>query len=251
MKRWAKSPKYLLRADAVKRISRDCKPGSFLEVGAGTGELSQTFLARGFHGFLYDLGVETRSALRARFYGNNAVKVVEDLDDVPNQSVDFIFAFEVLEHIVDDTGVLASWCRKLCPGGCVLVSVPAHQRLYGPTDARVGHVRRYDRAQLRDLLIHAGLEVERIACYGFPLGNLGRMVGNVLERESRVPASEVEAQRRSVTSGVEQSQVVVRASRLLNNWTLGPFIALQRLAFSTDLGDGYVARAIAPERVGA
>lgn len=250
MNRWAKSPKYLLRADAVAWITRDCTPGRFLEVGAGTGELSRTFLDRGFAGFLYDLGADTRASLRIRFKGNDAVDILERVDDVPDRSLDYVFAFEVLEHIVDDIGALTRWCSKLRPGGRVIVSVPAHQRLYGPTDARVGHVRRYERAQLGRLLAEAGLEVERIVCYGFPLGNIGRVVGNILDRRSDQPPSVAEAQDRSITSGVEQSPAVVRASRFINSWTLAPFIAAQRLTFATDLGDGYVARAIVREQEG-
>lgn len=250
MNHWAKSPKYLLRADAVTWITRHCAPGRFLEVGAGTGELSCTFLDRGFAGVLYDLGEDTRAGLRIRFKDNEAVDIVDRIDDIPDRSLDYVLAFEVLEHIVDDIGALTRWCTKLRAGGHVIVSVPAHQRLYGPTDARVGHVRRYERAQLGKLLADAGLEVERIACYGFPLGNIGRMVGNILDRRSDLPASVTEAQERSITSGTEQSPAVVRASRFINNWTLAPFIAVQRATFGTDLGDGYVARAILQEQAG-
>jgi len=247
MSRWVKSPKYLLRADAIAYLTRDCAPGRFLEVGAGTGELTRAFMNRGFTGFVYDLGETTRAALAERFSDDTgAVRIVDQVDQLPDRSLDYLFAFEVLEHIVDDEGALAQWCTKLKPGGCVVVSVPAHQRVYGATDARVGHVRRYERAQLEELLQGAGLTVDRIACYGFPLGNIGRMVGNLLDR-GVAPGAECVAQQRSITSGTEQSPAVVRLSRIINRWTIAPFLAAQRLTFDTELGDGYVARAVLPQ----
>jgi len=47
----------------------------------------------------------------------------------------------------------------------------------------------------------------------------------------------------SIRSGVERSDASVLLARLLNRHTLAPFIALQRVFFDTDLGDGYVAHA--------
>jgi hypothetical protein len=37
-------------------------------------------------------------------------------------------------------------------------------------------------------------------------------------------------------------------SKILNRHTLAPFIALQRLFFDSDLGDGYVAHAVSAQR---
>lgn len=243
--RWGRSPKFFLRADAIGALTRDWPAGALLEVGAGTGEMTVEFLARGFGARLYDLGVPTREGLRRRFAGNAAVTVVDAIDDVPDASVDYLLAFEVLEHIDDDLGALRAWTRKLRPGGRLLVSVPAHQRKYGETDRRVGHVRRYERAALRELLTGAGYADVDIACYGFPLGNIGRIAGNLLERRVHAPASD-DAVERSIQSGTEQSGAVVRLSRIVRPWMLTPFFLAQRLAFGLDIGDGYIARAVRP-----
>ncbi|GMV28430.1 MAG: hypothetical protein AMXMBFR59_05550 [Rhodanobacteraceae bacterium] len=200
------------------------------------------FVARGFTAPHYDLGESTRAALRQRFAGNPAVRVVDAIDDLPDASVDCLVAFEVLEHIDGDAGALRAWTRKLRPGGRLLVSVPAHQRKISATDRRVGHVRRYERDALRALIAGGGYEQIRVACYGFPLGNFGRVVGNVLERRIGDPASD-DAVARSIESGTRQSGAVVAVSRVLKPWMLWPFFILQRIAFGTDLGDGYIASA--------
>lgn len=240
--RWGRSPKFWLRAAGIAALTRNWPPGDLLEVGAGTGEMALEFLGRGFNASLYDLGESTRAALRQRFSGNTAVRVVDAIDDLPDASVDCLVAFEVLEHIDDDAGALHAWTRKLRPGGRLLVSVPAHQRKFSATDRRVGHVRRYERDALRTLIAGSGYEEIRVVCYGFPLGNLGRVVGNVLERRIDAPGSD-DAVARSIESGTRQSGAVVAVSRVLKPWMLWPFFVLQRMTFGTDLGDGYIASA--------
>ncbi|MBL8297674.1 MAG: class I SAM-dependent methyltransferase [Rhodanobacteraceae bacterium] len=239
---WGRSPKFWLRADGIAALTRGWTPGELLEVGAGTGEMAGEFLRRGFRSSLYDLGEPTRAALRRRFAENPAVRIVDTIDSLPDAGVDYLVAFEVIEHIDDDAAALGAWTAKLRPGGRLLVSVPAHQRKFSATDHRVGHVRRYERDQLRALITAAGYEEVRIACYGFPLGNLGRVVGNALERRIKAPA-EGDAVARSIESGTQQSGAVVAVSRVLKPWMLWPFFLLQRMTFGLDIGDGYIASA--------
>ena len=52
---------------------------------------------------------------------------------------DLVCAFEVLEHIEADQAALCRWRERVRPGGWLLISVPAHQSLFGATDVRVGH----------------------------------------------------------------------------------------------------------------
>lgn len=243
--RWGRSPKFFLRADGIAALTRGWPAGRLLEVGAGTGEMTLEFLRRGFAADLYDLGEDTRAGLRRRFAGESAVRVADAVAELDDASVDYLLAFEVLEHIDDDLDALRAWTRKLKPGGRLLISVPAHQRKFSATDSRVGHVRRYEREALRRLLTDAGYEAVDIACYGFPLGNIGRIAGNLLERRIEAPAQD-HAVARSIDSGTQQSQAVVAFSRWLRPWMLWPFFVLQRLTFGLDIGDGYIASARRP-----
>jgi hypothetical protein len=54
----------------------------------------------------------------------------------------------VLEHIADDAAELVDARRHLAAGGHLIVLAPAHQFLFSPFDAAIGHYRRYDRAGL-------------------------------------------------------------------------------------------------------
>ena len=80
-----------------------------------------------------------------------------------------VCAFEVLEHLEDDAGALASWAPKVRLGGHLVLSVPAWQDMFGPWDKAVGHFRRYSPDELADKLRAAGFEPVRIGLYGWPL----------------------------------------------------------------------------------
>jgi SAM-dependent methyltransferase len=239
---------FILRRDCVTRAISSWPAGRFLEVGAGTGALTQAFLERGFTGVCYDLGEANRQVLRRNLAGfGAAIEVVDSLTTLEPGTFDYVVAFEVLEHIDADAEALRSWARYLKPGGRIIVSVPAHMSKFNDEDRAVGHYRRYERLQLQRLFETAGCSDTRILSYGFPLAVLTRRGNQML---TRVASSRKQAQGQatpeclSIRSGVERSEVSLRLSRILTRRTLAPFVVLQRAFFGTDLGDGYVAEAL-------
>jgi SAM-dependent methyltransferase len=239
---WSKSPKYIMRTDAIAQLTADWKPGVFAEFGVGTGTMTRDFTVRGFTGLVYDVSEDTRDWLRENvFKPGDTVTVVDDRDDVEDGSVDYLLAFEVLEHIPNDEEVLRTWASTLRSDGRVLISVPAHQRKYSATDERVGHVRRYEKAQLQSLLEACGFVDVQVINYGFPLGNISRRIMQRFESEDSGHLSPAEQVERSIRSGVEQPSIVNRLSKVANERTLKPFVLLQRRFFNRDLGDGLVA----------
>jgi len=75
-------------------------------------------------------------------------------------SLDLVVAYDVLEHLDDDKAAAAGVFEALRPGGTFLVAVPCDPRLWSAHDDAVGHVRRYTRQTLTDLLAGAGFELE-------------------------------------------------------------------------------------------
>jgi 2-polyprenyl-3-methyl-5-hydroxy-6-metoxy-1,4-benzoquinol methylase len=72
-------------------------------------------------------------------------------DMANNPRADTIIYADVLEHIEDDRAEASLAASMLNPGGFLIVLVPAHQWLYSPFDAAIGHYRRYDRASMKAL----------------------------------------------------------------------------------------------------
>jgi SAM-dependent methyltransferase len=71
------------------------------------------------------------------------------LQDLGPDQFDTILYIDVLEHIEDDRQELANAAARLRSGGRIIVLSPAHQRLFTPFDAAIGHFRRYNRRMLR------------------------------------------------------------------------------------------------------
>jgi hypothetical protein len=74
--------------------------------------------------------------------------------------MDLVTAFDILEHIEEDYLAAAEITRVLRPGGTALIAVPADMALWSAHDTAVGHVRRYTRATLAEVIGKGGLLIE-------------------------------------------------------------------------------------------
>lgn len=239
----AKQPKLVLRESAVLDMSRDWSPGRFVEMGAGTGQMARLFLQRGFTGVCHDLGADSREMIRANLAAFPGALVVDSINELDDEIFDYLLAFEVLEHIERDADVLMQWVRKLRRGGTILVSVPAHRRKFGRSDTLVGHVRRYEREGLRQLLAGAGISDLRLVNYGFPITELTRRISNRLVRNDR-SYDALSPEQRSIRSAQEKPKAVNRALGIVSGNVVKPFCAIQRWFYRFDLGDGLIASGI-------
>lgn len=104
---------------------------------------------------------------------------------------DAVLCLEVIEHVLDDVGLLRRLGERLRPGGLIYVSTPTHDHrplfgeeahLSGVEDGR--HVRwGYSEAQLRDAFRAAGLQPLEFAVFG---GYLTQRLCGLLWRLQRI-----------------------------------------------------------------
>lgn len=183
-----------LRYDVVARLLRRIGPVErVVEVGPGRGAVGVRLAERAaaYTGYEPD---EASAAVAA-----TRVNVIHGLLPSPGAGdVDLLCAFEVLEHIDDDVAALRSWATHIKPGGWLLLSVPAFAERFGPTDAYVGHFRRYDPGILRERLVAAGLEPVEVRPYGWGLGNVLERVRDAITRRRTAAAS---VEERTAASG--------------------------------------------------
>lgn len=104
-----------------------------------------------------------------------------------NDSFDLILCLDVLEHLENDLAALEELKRVLRPGGLIILSVPAFSWLWGKHDELNEHCRRYDYGMLKDVVIKAGLSVERSTYFNFillPAIGMVRKIGNLFPRNN-------------------------------------------------------------------
>ena len=129
-------------------------PARVLDAGCGTGRNLVEFSGLGPAAGV-DPAAEAIEACSAR--GLEDVHQARlDALPFPDASFDLLLATDVLEHVDDDAGALRELRRVAAPGAVLLVTVPAHPRLWSEHDAALHHVRRYRRPELLARVREAG-----------------------------------------------------------------------------------------------
>jgi 2-polyprenyl-3-methyl-5-hydroxy-6-metoxy-1,4-benzoquinol methylase len=147
--------------------------GSVAEVGAGIGTFSQRILDQGANRLLLIEPEPTcAGALEQRFASSDRVVLSRDaLPTAPSlvaDEFDLVVCQNVLEHITDDEGALATMASSLRVGGVLALIVPAIPRLFGPLDEAYGHRRRYAHGDVADSIESAGLRVRSLRYLNAP-----------------------------------------------------------------------------------
>jgi SAM-dependent methyltransferase len=151
---------YRERRHLVARAIRGLRPGTALDVGAAGGGNTRVLQRAGWTAAALEYGAEGATVSAER----GIPTVRGDATRLPfaPESLDLVVAFDVLEHIPDDTTAAKQVFELLRPGGLFLVAVPCDMRLWSAHDEAVGHVRRYSRHELVDLLAGAGFVLEDV-----------------------------------------------------------------------------------------
>lgn len=245
---WVPAPRYLLRRQRILRQLRHVPACEVVEIGCGAGMLLQELAARGFRCQALESSPQAR-ALIGRISAKTQQAIgVHDMPD-PDWVGRFplVMAFEVLEHIEDDAAAMRQWASWLAPGGTLLMSVPAHPRLWSAADEWAGHYRRYRRQDLIRVVSAAGLKIEHLECFGFPLGNLTeQMQARGIRRSLPATGLAADHQSNSHRSGVEREHVMrwYPAMRSLpGRMALRCAFAAQAMSSRLPFGNGYLLRA--------
>lgn len=245
---WVPPLRFLLRRRRILRLLSPISTGRLVEVGCGAGALLVEFDAAGFE----VVGVESSPralmvARRLAMAAGGKQQLLAEPGTDWQHSFDLLCAFDVLEHIENDSAALDEWISWLRPGGKVCLSVPAHQHRWSEGDEWAGHYRRYSRGDLERMLGARGFRILHLECYGFPLANLTEFVGKRTYRKLLEHRSTDETREQaSAGSGVDH-----RSSMKMFRWldTFPGRLALRACFLSqamfsrTDLGSGFLVLA--------
>jgi len=178
----------------VDDCSTDGTKERILEVGAGTGNITQFLLSKGEITCL-DISPKCVEALKKKFINSEKISVF--LGDICNLNgtwkgkiFDTVICLNVLEHIKDDKKALSNMTILLKSNGRLILLLPAYKWLYGSLDKNLGHYRRYESAEMCEKYRNLGLVLEKKMYFNL-LGILGWFLNGKIIKRKILPSTQM------------------------------------------------------------
>jgi len=168
--------------------------GDVLEIGSGIGNFTKKIIdldqvrSVTCSEISYDCLAEFKRTVLPMENGSKVRLYEGDFNESDlSEQFDFIFSFNVLEHIQEDRKTISLINRYLKPGARLVLYLPAMNCIYGSLDRELQHYRRYNKSMMRVLFDGFPLQVERIKYFN-SIGALGWFYTNrILKRRSQSP----------------------------------------------------------------
>lgn len=239
------APRYLFRRQAILHVLQSSQ--SFLEIGPGNLQLAQEVLNHFQNGTLID-------------YNSQAVSVFQTLPEPTQKRLNLIIAdimnytlshkfncviaCEVMEHVPDDRAFLERLHAALDIKGQLILSVPSRMNMWSVHDDLVGHLRRYEKEELRALVTDVGFRQVRIDSYGFPFVNFLRLLRVRNARKHIAYKKHLTQEELTKYSGIEQTENMNdNIGLIVNPYTIYPATLFSSIFNRFDLSGGYLLSA--------
>lgn len=186
---WFTGRRRILRA----LVRETVPPGTgrtVVDVGCGTGSNVAAF-ADEYQAVGLDPSPDAVAHARRRF---PAVRFL--LGDAPRAArkeladAAAVLLTDVLEHVEDDAGLLGGILEAMSVGSVLLVTVPAHPKLWSQHDLSFGHLRRYTPERLSKLWHDRPAETEFLSYFNARLYPVARAVRAWTRRTGSAPGPE-------------------------------------------------------------
>lgn len=166
----------------IKLIKKEInEKNKILDFGAGLGYYANILKKES-----YDINCLELDKQQMKIIKEKRINTYQFLNEIEDESFDFIYSLNVLEHIEDDLKVMIELNKKLKKGGKLFIYVPAFNILYSSMDKKVGHYRRYTLTSLMNLGIKTNMNIEKKSyadSLGFFVTLLFKLIGN---KEGRI-----------------------------------------------------------------
>ncbi|MCX6272281.1 MAG: class I SAM-dependent methyltransferase [Bacteroidetes bacterium] len=143
----------------TEAVTKYCHSGIFFDIGGGNGFVAQGLENKGILTVIVEPGIQGCLNARKRNLKNIICSTLENVSFKKN-TIPAIGLFDVLEHIENDVGYLATIYNLLVEDGLVFITVPAYRTLWSAKDVEAGHFRRYTRKELEEKLKAIGFNIE-------------------------------------------------------------------------------------------
>ena len=169
---------YVSKGRAVLKFLGSIRPGSLIDVGAGSGIFSRLLLD---HGWRESVCVDP--AYPEEYTDIHHGKPIRFVHAIANMRADLVLMMDVCEHVDDDFGLIRHYASMVEDETYFLITVPAFQFLFSGHDVFLEHRRRYTVSSLVRCVEGAGLEVINSSYFFatvFPIALVQRLIEKAL-----------------------------------------------------------------------
>lgn len=152
----------------MRLLTKDMKPHSILDVGCGEGSLLKTLVEMHPNAKAAGIEISTNALHLAQKNLPDAIFKIMDIGASSwERTFDLVVCADVVEHIDDDVVAIRHMAAMIDPGGYLIIAtLQGRMRRFEPG---IGHIRNYAPGELQAKVIAAGLKVDRVIEWGFPL----------------------------------------------------------------------------------
>lgn len=224
----------------VEERLKPSRPGHFIEIGPGNGDITRLLLNLGWTGHSMDLEAITIQRLQARFAdeiadGKYKATVGDYVATPPDRLMDLVISCMVMEHLDNEaeSAFMQRSAEWLKPQGRMIGLVPGSPVHWGIEDDIAGHCRRYTREDIAALAGKTGWAVDHLSGLTYPISNMLLSLSNHLVRRSeaeKLRLSELEKTKQSGRRHVKyKTHLPAVMGWFVNKYTLLPAYLLQKL----------------------
>ncbi len=216
----------------------------FIEVGAGNLKLSSDLSKHFDKGTCLDFAPKVKKIHKSlpQDIRDKLSVVIDDFftANLPKK-FDCVVSCEVMEHIENDFEFLTRVHDLLKKDGQVILSVPAKMKYWTVHDEVVGHVKRYEKDELRKLLESANFKDVCVISYGFPFINMLWFLRKIHGKMQMKKKKDWTQEKQTKESGVGQlSNLFTPLGIIANKYVFYPLNLISSLFTRFDLSEGYL-----------
>lgn len=181
---WHKARNIFINIILSKYLKNNDKKNNILEIGCGTGYQSDIISRYGNY-----TGLEKNPEATEELKKINKKVINSNIEDYETEEkFETICLFDVLEHIKNDLDAIKKINFLLKNNGLFFITVPAKKILFSEHDLAMDHYRRYEKEELRDLLIKNNFVIKEIGhwnCLLFPLIFVFRIIKKIICKKNK------------------------------------------------------------------
>ena len=221
-----------------KIIRRYDLSAPFLDVGCGIGDIAEFLSRQGWAGKMIDISQQAILESQKRL-AHSQVSAACASVFLENGEYATILAMDILEHIDDDEGFLRKIATLLKKNGRLVLAVPSNKREWRWDDDFYGHVRRYDRDGIQNLLERTGFRLVLCWDFTFPFFWFMRRIYTAVTCPRTDPGESYEARTLQSSERNAWPGAWIFGAFSRNKWLWKPVFWLQYYLFRRFVGLGH------------